>query len=200
MSLVNANTGETARVSPVKPGYGGVRFFMANRDQAALDDVLFDWAEYEKYTDCEDVYFLSQKEIAVLLSLTRYIEWPTRWSDEFPNDFINNLIRKLTMNCVEDLIRSNLLIYGALTGQEVDLTESGMNTLLSTATPIPHANIGFDKWLNTEEGKTVAISLQEILEAIQGMQPGEEEGYTEGLTSIVQKINAVQLVLGFLSV
>jgi hypothetical protein len=166
---------------------------------SAEDDFLISWADLLLQRPCCDLVPLTWQEKSALLSLCRYLEWPTRWIDlpDIPHDFVWGLEHKLMTSCITDLVRSNLLVYGALTGQAVDLTESGIQTLLSTQTPIQHANIGFDKWLNTAEGKTVAITLQEILTAI-----GEMEGqnYEEVLESIATKVQAIQLVMGFLAV
>ena len=166
---------------------------------SAEDDFLIAWADLLLIQDCCDLVPLTYREKSALLSLCRYLEWPTRWIDlpDVPHNFVEELEHKLMSTCLDDLIASNLLLYGALTGQTVDL--STPNAYLHPSNPVVHTGVGFDKWLNTTEGKTVAISLQEILTAIGELQQGNETDYTEKLEEIAGYVHDVQLVMGLLA-
>jgi hypothetical protein len=180
--------------------------YYPNNDEglAAQDDFLISWDDLLTHSDdCLDLVPLSKRERIALLSLCRYLEWPTRWVDldDVPYSFVGGLENKLMSNCVDDLIKSNLLVYGALTGKDINLSENGVDAILNPLGDIvTHTGIGFDKWLNTAEGKTVAVTLQEILAAIDEIDPGEQEDYGEVLQSIASKVEMIEIVLGFVGI
>lgn len=89
------------------------------------NDLLLDRTRLADFDNtCEDVYFFTQREIAVLLSAVRYADWESRWVGRDKDaELVETLRRKLLMLCASDIVKSNLLLVAALTGREIDLSD-----------------------------------------------------------------------------
>lgn len=99
------------------------------------DSLLLDKADLENYdNECEDIYFFTQREVCVIYSCLRYSNWEARWKDrDIDKELVETIHRKLLMLCVKDLVKSNLAIFAALTGQAIDLSDDeAIQTFLSS--------------------------------------------------------------------
>lgn len=104
-------------------------------ESSRSEDLLLSKSDLENYdNDCADIYFLTDREVDLLLSCLRYADWESRWTDRDKDaNLVENLRRKLMLLCVTDLVKSQLLIYAALTGQDIDLSDSeAIATLLNS--------------------------------------------------------------------
>lgn len=144
-------------------------------ESSRLDDILFSKTKLQEYdNECTDIYFLTQREVTVLLSLMRYAEWESRWVDrDIDGPLVQVLIRKLCMLCAEDLVKAQIATVAALTGRSIDLgDDAAIQEFLSS-------NLDF-----SEDGVVPAINR------LSGVTD-EEPDYTEELVAIGTILGAV---------
>lgn len=101
---------------------------MGKRLANYANDIQFDAQFMEEYfnSDCQWLVALTDWDLSILLSLLRYASWEARWINHA--DFqeilwqVQRLEHCLMSGCqVSDLIKTNLMLYAAISGQTVDL-------------------------------------------------------------------------------
>jgi hypothetical protein len=144
---------------------------------------------------------LPYRGLSVILSLLRYAEWRARWRpvDDMTwqqvEDFINQIEGCLLMGCrVEDLIITQRLLIGAITGGVVNLDE-----------PLPETGIiDFSqsglatKFLSSEsEPRNVADILANLQANLADLQTAVAEGDLEDdLANVWGQLQTVATILG----
>lgn len=104
-------------------------------ESSRLEDLLLDKEALQNFDhECEDIYCLTQREISVLISCLRYADWESRWTNrDRDNQLIEDLKRKLLMLCARDLVKTNLLLLGAITGRLIPLSDdAAIEAMLTT--------------------------------------------------------------------
>lgn len=98
---------------------------MGNILSSQQEDLLYDRAFLDQLDhQCEDVYFLTHREISLIYSALRYADWESRWVDRDKDvELVEDLKAKLLSLCVADLVKSNLLLMGAITGRTIPLDD-----------------------------------------------------------------------------
>lgn len=93
-------------------------------ESSRTDDILFNREKLEEYNnDQPDIYFFTPRQVVALLSLTRYLEWESRWTDrDIDNELAQSIIRELTMLNAKHLVKTQLILMAAITGRQIDLT------------------------------------------------------------------------------
>lgn len=107
---------------------------MTTLQTTAREDVFLWREDYENMSEEYQIYFLNQRQVALLLSVLRYAEWDARWKDrDRPADLIEDTIRELTVLNAKHLIKSNLVIMAALTGRTIDLSNDDITETMIDA-------------------------------------------------------------------
>lgn len=178
---------------------------MAKRYVESADAVELDWQALGEM-DQGDCYLvaLPWAGLSVLLSLLRYAEWRARWrtitDSEWQDitDFVQELEACLIMGCdVRELITTQRLLIGAITGTVVDLdedlpdsgtvdfTSTGLATKFQTGDPPRNlAAILADIQTNLGELKTVVENN------------GGAAELEDDLANVWNTVSAVATVLG----
>jgi len=146
-----------------------------NLISSRTEDVFFRKSSLERYDhECEDLYFLTQREITLIYSCLRFADWPSRWEDRDVDwELVQNLKRKMLMLCAKDIVKSNLLIVAALAGREINLSsDEAIEATLNAS------------WDFTEDG---------VAAAIRALAPETEEDYSDELATIAQVLGAIAL-------
>lgn len=185
-------------------GRGKAKHSVARIDQSKI---AFHWdEEYSLYETCDDcLVALSQFDINLLISCMRFAYWPTRWIDVQPINrdtpkFQNilSLVECLELklaDClsVKDLLKSNMLLVAALTGQQIDLDaiDEGYLTGIHDFSQTGLANrLGPETTHDSEE--TIQAALEKIRELLAAISADmEAEDIEDELRDIATILGAV---------
>lgn len=168
----------------------------------SAEGVELDWQALAQMDD-ENCWLvaLPYRAISVILSLLRYAEWRARWRPiddatwQQVEDFINQIEGCLLMGCrVEDLIITQRLLIGAITGGVVDLDAE-----LPTTGVIDFSQSGLaTKFLSSEsEPRNVADILAELQTNLADLQEIMAENELEDdLANVWGQLQTVATILG----
>lgn len=186
-----------------------------------LTKVLFfplSWEQLQTEIPDDDNYYkmaiLSNRELSVVLSVVNIVTrvpwaWGIKkddpvWIDilEFRDGIEAALMAVLN---VDDLIKTNLMLVSAITGEEFDLDHpenylTGNYAPESGLTPVTEANNPNEAIGNviTALGD-ITTQLEEIVTAISNQATGDPEQLADDLEGIVNTIQTVATVLGALA-
>lgn len=161
--------------------------------ESRTEALLFRKADLEPFSEvCFRLYPLSDRMVAMLLSLMRYAEWDARWEDrDKDTKLVSDLEHILLSFCLDDLVKTNLLMVAALTGTEINL-DTDLNQLLTGQWDFRQT--GLANRLGPEVAQDSDLTTNAILEKIRALleaQSGQEEpDYTEVLTVIATVLGA----------
>lgn len=183
-----------------------------------LGDIAFGWEEeYKNYSTCNDgLVFLSEFDRNILHSCFRFAKWPSRWLEVGRGNRDHPLFQQKILplvectelklaNCLsaEDLVKSNLLLIAAITGQPIDFSNGHIDGLAPEdyfKQYFDFSQTGVANRLGPETPHAGPNTIQATLLQIQGLletliEQGDENIEDE-LTAIAEKLVQIGIILG----
>jgi hypothetical protein len=146
-------------------------------ESSRTEDALLSKSALENWdNECVDLYPLTDRQVTLIYSLLRYADWDARWVDrQRDNELVETTKDTLMGRCLDDLIKSNLLLMGAITGRPINLSSDGaVSALLTTDADF------------SEDGLVPTIRTL----------TGASEDYSDELTLIAGYVLDTALILG----
>lgn len=143
-------------------------------ESSRTDDIIFDREKLAEYNnDQPDIYFFTPRQVAVLLSLARYLTWDARWTDRNADtELAQDIIRELTMLNAKHLVKTQLILMAAITGRQIDLTSDAVTEAMIDGL-----------WDFREDGLASSMT-------------GQAQDYSDELEDIVSSVGTVATILG----
>jgi hypothetical protein len=168
--------------SPVQP---------AELSESRTEALELSKADFEQYSEiCFRLYPLSDRMVALMMSCLRYAEWDARWVErDIDTGLVSDTERVLMSLCLDDLVKTNMLLIGALTGQLVDLDTPLEDQLTGQW---DFRTTGLANRLGPEKPEYDPITTNAILDRIRTLiEESDEADYTEVLQSIALILGVV---------
>jgi len=164
-----------------------VAVFTESRTEA----LLLSKADFERYSPtCFRLYPLSDRMVALIASCLRYAEWDARWlGRDADTQLVTDLERVLMSLCMDELVKSNILLLAAITGQQIDLSTLDLEDYLNNYHDFRSTGLAnrLGPEVQQDNELTVVGQLAAIKEVLAGI---EEEDYTDELLAIAAVLGA----------
>lgn len=146
-------------------------------ESSRTEDALLSKSHLSQYdNECIDLYPLTARQITLIYSLLRYADWESRWENREQDIQLVEATKAVLMSrCLEDLIKSQLLFMGAITGRPIDLSSPEAVDALLTA------NYDF-----SEDG---------LVPTIRALTEGSED-YSDEIEDVAEKAGQIAVILG----